>query len=34
VRWVLPTAIGATIVREDVPLELAAGVLNGLRAAE
>jgi 3-dehydroquinate synthase len=32
VRWVLPTAIGATVVRDDVPLELVAAVLDGLRA--
>jgi shikimate kinase / 3-dehydroquinate synthase len=31
VRWVLPTAIGATIVRDDVPQELIVAVLDELR---
>ncbi|HEX6292380.1 MAG TPA: 3-dehydroquinate synthase [Herpetosiphonaceae bacterium] len=31
VRWVLPTRIGATVVRDDVPIELVAEVLDGLR---
>jgi 3-dehydroquinate synthase len=33
VRWVLPTAIGATVVRDDVPLELVAEVLAALQTS-
>jgi 3-dehydroquinate synthase len=31
VRWVLPTRIGATVVRDDVPLEVVVDVLAGLQ---
>ena len=34
VRWVLPTQIGATIVRDDVPLELVAEVIAETQASE
>jgi 3-dehydroquinate synthase len=31
VRWVLPTAIGKTVVRDDIPLELVAEVVEELK---
>ncbi|HEY0602242.1 MAG TPA: 3-dehydroquinate synthase family protein, partial [Herpetosiphonaceae bacterium] len=34
VRWVLPTQIGATIVRDDVPQELVADVLEETRESQ
>lgn len=34
VRWVLPTKIGATIVRDDVPQDLVAEVLTETRTSE